>query len=66
MAASHTRPASRDSIVASDSGSSPKPKRSDLLNNKPRTTSLSKGGPAFTGGDDKTSAPCPSDPYDDE
>lgn len=62
---SQTRP-DRDPITQDSTGAKASPKRSDLLNNKPRTTSAGSKGPAFTTGDDKTSAPCPSDPYDDE
>jgi hypothetical protein len=57
-----TRPP-RDTIINAPSSSSQSVKRSDLLNGKPRTTSAGSKGPTFTGGDDKTSWPCPGDPY---
>jgi hypothetical protein len=63
---SNTRPSTRDTITNPQSASTGSPKRSDLLNGKPRTTSAGSKGPAFTPGDDKSSWPCPSDPYDDE
>lgn len=59
---SATRPKSRDAIT-SVGGSSGSPKRADLLNGKPRTTSAGSKGPGFTKGDDKSSWPCPSNPY---
>jgi hypothetical protein len=55
--------ANRDPITNPDSKATGSPKRSDLLNNKPRTTSAGSKGPAFTTSNDKTSAPCPSNPY---
>ena len=54
---------SRDSILAPDSSSSGSPKRSDLLNDKPRTTSAGSKGPAFTSPDQKAGWPSPSNPY---
>jgi hypothetical protein len=62
MANGSTRPA-RDPITAAASSSSGSPKRSDLLNNKPRTTSAGRHGPGFTSTDDKNGWPCPSNPY---
>lgn len=58
----------RDPITSDNDGDemnvNAKPKRSDLLNGKPRTTSLGSGGSNLTKADSqKTSWPVPNSPY---
>jgi hypothetical protein len=59
---SATRP-ERDPITAPDATAKQSVKRSDLLNDKPRTTSAGSKGPAFTNTNDSMGPPSPSNPY---
>lgn len=57
----------RDPITQDKTGGNGSPKRSDLLNGKPRTKSAGSAGPNFTDKDNpRKGFPVPNSPYGDD